>query len=147
MRIIKAKLSDIPRILECAREFCSIIPDCNLNERHYVDCWSDYLSSNIGVIFLMESEGAIMGGIGGVAYPDLLTGSKIAVELFWYAKEECRKTMWPIRLLKEFEVWAKMCYCTHVSMIHMECSMPKEVASLYQRMGYTLFETIYRKKL
>lgn len=147
MRLIRATVEDVPRILDCAREFCGVIPDCPIDDQHYTSCWRDYVSSHIGVIFLLEHEGQIAGGIGGIHHPDLLTGRKIAVELFWYVREEYRKTMWPVRLLKEFEVWAKMCYCTHISMIHMECSMPKEVASLYQRMGYELFETIYRKKL
>lgn len=95
----------------------------------------------------MEHDGEVCGGIGGMHYPDLLTAQKLAVELFWYVKPEYRTGMWPIRLLKEFEVWASMCYCTSVNMIHMECSMPEKLAEIYQRLGYSKFETIYRKKL
>ena len=147
MNLVRASIEDVPRIMECAEMFCSQIPDCTLNKAHYADCWRDYLTSGSGAIFLLESDGNVAGGIGGVCYPDPLTGSKIAVELFWFVKPEFRRGSWPIKLLKEFEVWARMCYCSHVSMIHMQCSMPAEIAFIYQRLGYELFETIYRKKL
>ena len=147
MRIIRATLDDLPRIMDCAREFTSIIPDCPLHETHYLASWREFLSSNSGVIFLIENDGEVVGGIGGVSHPDLLTGRKIAVELFWYVKEAFRTGTHPIRLLHEFESWAQAIGCTQVNMIHMECSMPESMKSIYERQGYELFETIYRKAI
>jgi hypothetical protein len=148
MKITRAKLEDVPRIIECAREFTSKIPDCPLDDIHYVTQWNHFINNNIGVIFLLEDQtSAVLGGIGGLMHPDLLTGRKTAVELFWYIKEEHRRGTWPVRLLKEFEAWAKAGHCYDVAMIHMECSMPDRLKEFYGRRGYRLFETMYRKVL
>jgi GNAT superfamily N-acetyltransferase len=147
MRIFQAVVEDVPRILECARQFTSIIPDCPLDEKHYVAAWREFLQSRVGVIFLMEQDGKICGGLGGACHPELLTGHKIAVELFWYVQPEHRGGTHPIRLLHEFETWATAQGCRSVSMIHMECSMPGTMKQMYTRLGYELFETIYRKTL
>jgi len=147
MNIIRATILDVPRILECAREFCSIIPNCPLDELHYASEWERFITDHTGAIFLMEHDGVVCGGIGGVAHPNLLTGKKIAVELFWYVKPEYRVGTWPIRLLREFESWACLAGCVSVNMIHMECSMPETMKNIYKRLGYGLFETIYNKDL
>jgi GNAT superfamily N-acetyltransferase len=134
--------------MECAREFTSIIPDCPLNAAHYGDVWRGFLNADIGAIFLLEDDnGNVVGGIGGVRHPDLLTGRVMAVEMFWYVREAHRMGMWPVRLLVEYERWAKSVGCYDVAMIHMECSMPERLKEFYTRRGYRLFETIYRKVL
>lgn len=145
MRLFKATLDDIPRILGCAREFCAIIPDMPLNEEHYVNQWTGFVRDDIGVIYLLEDVGEIVGGIGGIKHPELLTGRMTAVELFWYVRPEFRHGTWPIRLLHEFEVWAALHECHEIDMIHMECSMAERLEGFYQKKGYTLYETVYRK--
>jgi GNAT superfamily N-acetyltransferase len=147
MNLIRANESDVPRIMECARQFCAIIPDVPLDEPGYASYWMDCLRDNSGVIFLLEHEGEVAGGIGGVYSKEPLTGRRIAVELFWYVKPEYRGGSWPVRLLREFETWSVMAGCSHVCMIHMECSQPDRMGEFYQRRGYQLFETVYRKKL
>jgi GNAT superfamily N-acetyltransferase len=147
VRLFQATIDDIPRIMDCAREFTSIIPDCPLNEAHYEAEWRKFFNSGNGVIYLMEHEGEIAGGIGGIKCPDLLTGRASAIELFWYVKPEFRSGTWPVRLLREFEQWAVMRGCHEISMIHMECSMPERMKEFYTRNGYELFETMYRKRI
>lgn len=147
MRLFEATSADVPRIMECAREFTALLPDCPLNENHYRLFWERELSSKKGIIYLLEHEGVIVGGIGGIASPDLLTGKLSAVELFWYVKPDYRKGLWPIRLLKCFEEWAKLKGCATISMILMEASQPAEMRHFYERAGYSLLETQYRKNL
>lgn len=147
MKLIRANVKDVPRIMECAREFTSLIPDCPLNEGHYSRQWTKFIEHGAGAIFLLEVEDLIAGGIGGVCHPDLLSGRMQAIELFWYVKTEYRNGMWPFRLLKEFEVWAVGMKCSHVSMIHMECSMPERLKDFYVGQNYSKFETVYRKAL
>lgn len=148
MRIVRADASDVPFIMECAREFTSIIPDCPLDARHYESAWWNFITDEKGAIYLlMDDSGNVAGGIGGIWNHDLLTARRMAIELFWYVKPGYRKGVWPIKLLKAFEGWAVENKCQHVAMIHMECSMPDEMKSIYGRLGYSLFETMYRKKL
>lgn len=148
MKLIKAGVDDVPRIMECAREFTSVIPDCQLDEAHYAESWRGFLNAGNGVILLLETAvGQVAGGLGGIVHPDLLSGKLNAVELFWYVKPEYRGGTWPVRLLREFEVWAATRGCDQVCMIHMECSMPARLKEFYLRSGYQLIETVYRKNL
>ena len=147
MRLIEATVSDVPRIMECAREFCAVLKQ-PLNENHYGQFWSATLSFNQGIIFLLEDGAAkVAGGIGGIKLPNLLSGEMSAVELFWYVKPEFRKGLWPVRLLKQFERWAFEHGCAEVAMIYMEDSQPEKMRSFYERSGYTLRESHYTKKL
>lgn len=147
MRLIRASVADIPRIMECAREFTHTLA-AELNEAHYQRVWEGILERDAGVIFLLETDaGQIAGGLGGVKSQCFLSGQCMAVELFWYCKEEHRRGTWPIRLLREFERWAAQSGCEFCHMIHMEGSMPEHLKSLYARLGYTLLETTHRKRL
>jgi hypothetical protein len=146
MTIFKARKEDVPRILECAREFCAVL--CQyLDEEHYSNYWWNAINDDVGAIFLLENEGLIIGGIGGIKNRELLSGGMVAVELFWYVREQYRAGIWPMRLLKEFENWSKDNDCKSVSMIHMEKSMPDHMKKVYSRLGYELIETIHTKKL
>jgi len=148
MKIVQATVEDIPRIMECARLFTRELPDCTLNEMHYASQWTRFLEEGYGVIFLMVDEADyVAGGIGGICNPDLITGLKEAVELFWYVKPEHRGCMDSVRMLKRFETWASQQGCCHVSMIHMESSMPVKLKQFYGHRGYSLLETVYRKSL
>ena len=146
MRIIEAKPSDVPRIMACAREFCALLK-VNLNEAHYAAVWTRFMEEGRGGMFLMEDAGRIVGGIGGITADDLLTGEREAVELFWYVQPEFRKGLAPIRLLNHFEDWAAGAGCKGVAMIHMEASMPQELKLFYEKRGYRLLESHYRKTL
>jgi GNAT superfamily N-acetyltransferase len=148
MRIVRAQLQDVPRIMECARQFTAILPDCTLDEAHYGNLWRRVIEAGAGAIFLLETdEGGVAGGIGGICTPDILTGQLVAVELFWYVQPEHRHGLFPVRLLREYERWASGQGCVHVSMIYMEASMPERMKEFYERSGYRLLETVYRKRL
>jgi GNAT superfamily N-acetyltransferase len=148
VRITAATIDDVPRILECAREFTAILPDCPLDESHYSQFWRGALQSRAGIILLLEEDdGRVVGGIGGMIHPDLLTGRLCAVELFWYVKREHRRGLWPVRLLKGFEVWARRRGCATVAMIYMQASMPERMKGFYEQAGYSLYECGYRKVL
>lgn len=147
MRLFRATLDDVPRIMACAREFCAILKQ-PLNEKHYGHFWSCVLSGNTGIIFLLEDEaGQVAGGIGGISHPDLLSGEPCAVELFWYVKPEFRKGLWPVRLLRSFEGWAEANGCKTVAMIYMQDSQPEKMKEFYERSGYRLLESHYTKAI
>lgn len=147
MRIITATVEDVPRIMECARQFCAVLKH-PLNEKHYGQFWERALTCVQGNIFLLEDDsGNVAGGIGGLTHPDLLSGQLCAVELFWYVKPEFRKGLWPVRLLKEFERWAEKSGCRTVAMVYMQDSQPEKMKEFYERSGYRLQESHYIKNL
>ncbi len=146
MRLFQATVEDVPRIMECAREFCELLQQ-KLDETHYQSVWQAALSVGSGVIFLLEDEGNIVGGLGGIKFVEDLSGELYAVEKFWYLKPQFRGGSWAVRLLREFEVWAAIQHCHEVCMVHMERSMPEDLRAFYSRAGFVPFETFYRKRL
>jgi hypothetical protein len=144
MRIERAQMKDVPRIMDCARQFCAIL-NWKLNESHYGDVWARLLSGGSGAIFLLTEGEEVMGGIGGMKHADLLSGELCAVELFWYIQPKYRAGMWSVRLVKLFEKWAEQNGCHHCNMVIMEGSMPDKLDSFYQRMGYRKTESVYQK--
>lgn len=146
MRIFKAAIIDIPRIMECAREFCAVLGH-DFDEASYHKFWIKTIFDGNGDIFLLEHEGGVVGGIGGIKSGQPLSGKLVAVELFWYVKEQYRHGLWPMRLLSEFERWSEECGCESINMIHMEKSMPDHLKKVYQRMGYELIETVHSKPI
>ena len=146
MKMLKACLADVPLIAECAREFCAKLGH-ELDEEHYIRFWMNQIQIGGGVIFLLYHDELVVGGIGGIVNRDPLSGKKVAVELFWYVKEQFRSGLWPIRLLSEFERWCGDSGCESVSMIHMEKSIPEHMKLIYAKRGYELIETVHTKRI
>lgn len=146
-RIVQGALKDVSRIMDCAREMTGNIPDCPLNEAHYTQQWRRLLLSGAGAMFLLEDGGEVVGGIGGICHPDLLTDRLVAAEMFWYVKPAHRGGTWAVRLLKAYEAWAKSQGCYSLSIGHTAHLMPERLKEFYLRRGYTPNETNYRKTL
>lgn len=146
MHIARARVEDVPLLIEVAREFAAQIPDCPLDEEGYIFSLQNIVGS-CGAIFLLFDGSRVVGMIGGVISPDIITGRMMALELFWYVLPAHRHGVWAIRLLNELEGWAKESKCQHIAMVHLECSMPETMKRIYLKRGYELFETVYRKRI
>lgn len=127
--------------------FTDNIPQCNFNEAHYQKAWENYFRLGIGVIFLAENAGEILGGIGGVKFQEDLSGEWYAVEKFWYMKPEYRKSSAGIKLLRSFERWAVANGCEYSAMIDLQCSMVDKIDVFYERDGYKLLEKHHVKRV
>ena len=161
--IRKAAIEDLPRLHGLANEFysaSSILGRLPFEMHRFVKAWTNFLESEIGVIFLavsihaperdnntdrLASRDEVTGMIGGIQYPDLYSGVLIATEFFWFVSEANRGT--GIRLYKAFEGWAKEQGCEQIRMIHLNDSMPEKLAKFYLRLGYEQSETHYLKEL
>lgn len=131
-----------------ARQYTDIIPNCDYNHDHYAAELRRFISSGTGVIFYLEDDdGQIVGGIGGIKYPCLLTGKLTAVELFWYVDKERRSGTGGVRLFDAFEEWAKAHGCAKVAMVYLPCSMPERLYAFYERRGYRLAEMHFEKEI
>ena len=144
--IFQATIEDIPRILPCAREYTDIIPNMEFDAEHYVEFWKNMLTTGTGVIFLHENDdGEITGGIGGVKFPEALSGRLTAVEMFWYTAKGSRGA--GVKLYCKFKEWAKSGRCKRLAMIYLPCSMPEELKRFYEREGLSLLEMHYEGEL
>ena len=145
MKIIQATRDMIPQILECAIEYTNDIPHIKLDGEHFIRTVESLFDGGVGVIFLAVEDGRVIGGIGGIKYPNLLTGVVTLSEIFWYVKKGERGC--GVRLYKQFERYARENGCGNIMMAYLTCSMPEELKQFYIREGYTLTEMHFEKEL
>jgi len=146
MNIYQAKRSDIPKIVPCSWEYTSMMPNnVKLDPDHLVACWERFFDSGIGVIYLAEENGGVIGGIGGIKYQEIFTGNLTAVEMFWFISEGKRGA--GIKLFKLYEQWAIDNGCKRIAMIYLPFSMPEKLERFYTLNGYRLLEMHYEKEL
>jgi GNAT superfamily N-acetyltransferase len=151
MKLFKAKVEDVPRMMKCARLCCeehgAEVVGGHLDAEHYQHTWENMIAGGTGVMFLYEDNGKVVGGIGGAKYPALLSGKMRASQLFIYILPEYRGAMLSVRrLMKSLEIWAVENGCSDVVMPLLE-TMPRRTQSVYVRFGYKLMEMLYRKPL
>lgn len=77
------------------------------SEEVFLKNWRFFLSSFPSVIFGLWQDRELVGGLGGMIHPDLNTGVRYAVELFWYVDPSHRKTLGAARLPLTFKKWGK----------------------------------------
>ena len=140
----RAEVSDLPRIEGCAREFYGasrILGRLPFDIDRFVAAWTQLLESGIGVVFVAEEAGEVIGCIGGMIYPDLYSGVPVATEFFWIVQQEHRGS--GLRLYKAFENWARKHNCVQIRMVHLSDSMPERLSRFYKHFGYEPAETHY----
>lgn len=111
----------------------------------FIRNWTSLLSEDRGVFFGLFKEDRFVGGLGAVICPDLNNGQLMAVETFWYVQPQHRGR--GLRLLREFEKWAKERGARRVAMLHLLKLHPAEMNTLYKRLGYRPVEVNYIKEL
>lgn len=114
---------------------------------HFADSFAELMAVDLGAMFLLEKDGVIQGVICGLVTPDLFHGGLLASEIAWYVLPEYRGGTGGVRLFLEFERWALEQCAEEIHMVHLQQSMPEELAKFYQRHGYTAMETHYSKVL
>jgi GNAT superfamily N-acetyltransferase len=107
--------------------------------------YTSFIESGLGCMFALKIDGKVVGGIAGVAYPDIHSGIMVAVETFWFVDKEYRGH--GIKLLGVFEEWAKDQECEKVALIHLSDSFPDVLEKIYARRGYCLVEKHYVKEI
>lgn len=109
--------------------------------------WGQFYTLDLGAIFGLWRGDELIGGLGGVAVPDLTTGQLIASELFWYVREDSRYGTWPIRLVKTFQHWGRDRGAVRFRMVHLlrhdEDPSTVKLASVYRHLGLRPIEVAY----
>lgn len=99
--------------------------------------------------FFMYNGEDIVGFLAGVVTEQhpLWHGVKIASELFWYVHPDHRGSKSSVKLIKEYETWAKDKGCTYVTMAHFSNKLGKKLSGLYKMLDYEPIEVSYIKEL
>lgn len=109
--------------------------------------WTMILEKNFGVMWCFRSGDTVAGLLGGILAPDMNDGAMVATEAFWYVKPAYRNTVWSVKLLLNFEIWARDIGAKRIVMAHLLSSMPSQLCSYYERRGYKPVEISYVKTL
>ncbi len=97
------------------------------------------------VLFVAEDGDKLVGMLVGVVNESLFSNDKIASELAWFVEREYRGTSVALRLLAEFEKWAKLQGCSFIAMIDLH--RVNNLENMYNKLGYELAEKTYMKKV
>lgn len=99
-----------------------------------------------GVIIVAESiDGSLIGALAGIVAPMWCAPDiKCAAELAWWMKPGHRTGMTAVRMVRDFEKWAKQQNATHTVMSSIP-ALGSRASALIGRLGYTAVETSYVK--
>ncbi|MHB1260330.1 MAG: GNAT family N-acetyltransferase [Thermoplasmatota archaeon] len=100
-------------------------------------------TSSVGVIFVSEVDGKVVGMIGGHVFDHPMLDAIVASEVAWWLDPPFRSGRLGVELMRRFEQWASDMGATHVEMV-----APNErVGQFYERVGYTQVETAYVRRV
>ncbi len=149
MIIRKMDISEIAKCTDGAREFFAESETFRgeFNILTFTETWKNLYDLDIGCVFiLVDEEGNIQGGIGGLIAPDYITGIIEVTEMFWYVRKGFRGKH-GILLINKFEQWAKEKGCKRIRMAHLTDVMPGKLKKFYEFSGYREIETLYAKEI
>lgn len=147
-RVISADVKTIDDIVALGHEFNKA-----LGESVSFDFWkaeelvalaaaedSDYY------LAVLKEEEKVVGLLGGALHNPLFSTTTLAIELLWYVQPEYRGSIKAVKMVKEFEAWAKSQGATMITMIAQEDS-GSDPSKVYERLGYKLTERTFTKEL
>lgn len=111
--------------------------------------WSRLLGLNIGAIWIAldKDNTTIIGAIGAMIYPDLWNNDLVAMETFWFIHPDKRAGLTALKLLHEYEAWAKDRGAKRIIMSNV-CSPNMQVLrKIYEAKGYRPVDVSYFKEL
>ena len=136
--------SDKPKIIELCREFwesacsaefgdfCEVHTGDKLEQ--ILHCGACIVTDNVdGFILLCETT-------------NLCNPSPIAAEVAWYVSPSARGGA-GARLLKAAIDYCKVKNIYALSMMYIQSSMPESIAKIYDKLGFSLQETTYVKRI
>ena len=137
---------ELPRLRPIGHQFTAAAKLPNqFNELHFENMWRSLITHGLGTILYEENEhGVILGALAFVSNPDMFSGVPTAAETFLFVLPEARGSGLASRLLEEFEKEAKARNCKEVLMVSLS---ELETGPLFERRGYKVLETIYRKEI
>jgi hypothetical protein len=140
-------LDDIPSIIGMAKDFWSHTiydePACSAS----VEAMAKLCISQ-GLMSVLDVDGKVVGFACGVKGP-LLGNNQVTTgtEIAWWVNPQSRAGKNGIALLRHIEGLARVAGIKYWNMAYMESSMPEQIKSIYEKMGYKQTEVIYTRVL
>ena len=137
---------DFDTILDMCDEFWGHTQfDEAFDRNHTLDMVA--LSHDHGLLVVAD-DGEVFGFMAAIKSP--LLGSRLAwmaTELAWWVNPRKRGKLVGVQLVSALESLCIKQEVKYLNLAYMESSMPVQVRALYEKLGYTLQETLYTKVL
>lgn len=144
MIVRPASASDIPAIVRMGEVFAST-PGYAGKVRLEPDVFAERLTSLMvsddGFLAVLEGDDGVCGAIGGFVAPSIFASVRHAAELFWFVDTVARGNGQGRKLFDALFDWVKASDAVSFSMI--EPPDAPEVGALYEKYGFTKFETYW----
>lgn len=148
--IREAILDDLPALARIGRKFYeeAELPG-EYSEAQFVRSWTFLLGRGVGVILMAENgDGPPVGAVAALASPSLYVEGRTCLdEAFWYVDPDRRGGMTAMRLFRAMEDFAKSSGVHDQGFVHLEKLQPATLKEVYERRGFKMVETHYRKEL
>lgn len=150
MSIRRATVDDADALTRMAMEFIAYTPhgelidiDCNALRRSVVSM----IDSKVVACFVAELDGELVAMLVGAMMPLWFApGIPMATELAWWVDVRARGTTMSVRLVREYERWARENGARFITMSSLELDNGPNVGSMLARMGYSPAETTHIKE-
>jgi len=116
----------------------------SFKKEKFIEAWKNLLASNVAALWVTVQEDKVTGALGGLLFPDINDGELVAQEMFWYVSDKARKGTDGVRLMLNFEAWAKVMGAKRIIMAALTNS-DFRIGPLYEARGYKPVETHYLK--
>lgn len=113
----------------------------------FIKTWTKLLDLKMGAAWSYRLEGHLVGGIGGIIFPDPNDGQLVAMETFWFTHPSHRSGMASIKLYNTFEKWAIEMQARRIVMASLHNDYMMTLRNLYMRMGFKPLDITYVKEL
>lgn len=142
-------LEDIPALMALGEAFfCELgYPDDDLDRDGIPQVLHDLIISPAGFVLVSEMDSRITGALLGLAHTPVFGRRLQASELGWWVAPDHRGSRDAVRMLAEFEAWARQRQCARVVLSRLMNMRPHAVGRLYERLGYAERESSFAKAL
>lgn len=149
MTLRYGSLDDIPSLMALGEGFFSALgyPDDDLDRDGIPRVLHDLVISPAGFVLVADVGGGIVGAMLGLAHKPVFGRRMQASELGWFMAPNYRGSRDAVRMIAEFEAWARQRECVRVVLSRLMSMRPDAVGRLYERLGYAERESSYAKVL
>lgn len=147
----RAVLADIPFVVEAMAAFHATASPDDLGfpfDRQYVaEILRGLIGSPDGFVVVLDADGKQVGALIAAAHPGVTSPALQATELAWWVQPEHRGTWASVRMVREYERWARERGCRSLHLSNMHVLKGSSVERFYDRMGYRAIQTDFVKML
>jgi len=118
-----------------------------LDEDRFLESWHTFIANELGLVMAAWEGDELLGVIGGIKAPSVMTGELELVEQFWFMGKAARGKGVGGALLNAFETAALSEGAARVIMVHLCDEVGEKLARVYEARGFRPLEVHYMKEL